>query len=109
MSRDVHPGWRDALPSASVTLNVTIPRADGTAIQRTFCASVQLASAPASNFSETGKTAVAMGAPDSAPASNKYSLPFPAAATTSLSFHWNTSGEDVKPASGTVAAAFCLS
>src|SRR6476646_1997081 len=96
MSREVHPDWSATLPLSSLTLNVTIPRDDGTAIQRAFCASSQLASAPDSNLSVPAIVAVATGPLVSAVLSNRYSLPAPVTAMTSLSLCEKTSGDELK-------------
>src|SRR4051794_6411090 len=109
MSREIHPDWSATLPLSSLTLKVTMPRADGTAIQRTFCASSQLASAPGSILSVPATAAVAIGPPASEVLSNRYSLPVPVTATISLSWCAKTSGDEVKFAAATVAELFGLS
>src|SRR6185503_16877838 len=86
-----------------------MPRDEGTAIHRVFCASSQLASAPASYFSPPATAVVAIGPPRSAVPSKRNSFPPPATAIASFSFHGKTSGEDVKFAPATVANAFGFS
>ena len=85
-----------------------MPRADGAAIQRTPCASCQLARAPASKSAAPVDGLVAIGPFARKPLSNRNTLPPPAATTMSLSFDANTSGDAPNFAPGTVDRAFQL-
>src|SRR5262249_42386434 len=109
ISRDVQPAWNAGFAPSSTSVKVTMPCGEGAANQRVPLASVQVDSAPVSNSGVPNDALVATGPLPRDAGSKTRSLPPPATTSASLSFHVNTTGDELKLTPATFAEALRVS
>ena len=103
MSREVHPGWSATLPLSSLTLNVTMPCDDGTAIQRDVLRIFPTRERSWFQLLGAGDRSRRDWSARECRAVEQIQLAAAVAATMSLSLAAKTSGDELKFAAATVA------